>query len=167
MDIIIGEFIANILLFDSRSEAVQAVSKCEKGYKQLGDDYYGRPVYAIRFTHYLNETRFGLVVYTDSIPPSMMQLTDQTVLIGYNRNVICVDMEEGTVLFEQDLMGYFFYARRYESKIVIVTEIGVEIISINGKAIRRIPTDLIKKYQFTERLLICCTESGIVKIGLT
>ena len=63
-------------------------------------------------------------------------------------------------------MQIFFYAKYQNSKIIVVTEIGVEVYGRDGDIIKKIPTDLITSFHFTPLSLDCQTDSGIVTINL-
>lgn len=157
INICFGDRIITSRWFSSRKELLLAL---EKGYsKQIlltePEGYQQCRLLSVQGGQGGGMLGIGLLQSCD-MPVSLTVLEGKdSVLIGYNQNVALVDFRAGKTVFDAALDGFFFFARVYSSTILVLSELSIDLFSMDGKQLnRRMLHDILGPYHFEEDVLV-------------
>jgi hypothetical protein len=150
MQVTFGSNTVTLQVWQTKSEMLSYLSKCKAGSLVLGEDaepevnFYSATV----SLGWAGVSRFGVGIYSEDhglIPSLLLQPEAEVMIIGFNREVVGINVKDGKICFKILLDSLFYtFQVLYQQKLILVFhEIGVVAITKDGKEIWRYDKDII------------------------
>lgn len=153
---------------DSKSELIESMHKCGTEYVLLGQDsevVNGSYIFQIETD---NEMRFTVGVLTEGhgLEPMCKCIKDK-IFIGFNHELHIIDIsnKEDKIIYSNSLF-YEFSLDAISNRIIVVFELEIICISVNGNIYWRYMTDIINDYSIENNYVNVTTDSGKEVIDL-
>jgi len=153
MQVTFGNNTITLQVWETKSEMLSYLSKCEAGSLILGEDadqeihFYS----AIVSLGWAEVNRFGVGICAEGhglIPHLLLQPDAEVIIFGFNREVVGINVEDGKINFKipLDSLFYNFLALNQWQLTLVIHEIGVVAITEEGKEIWRYDKDIIRDW---------------------
>lgn len=143
------------------------LSKCHAGSIVLGQDQEVPNRFdVVTATHVKTDEKFGIGICSSnvSIPPACLPLAKENLLlIGYNSKVAAVELRTNRLRFDVELPFLFYFMFFYDAgeTVVIVHEIGVDVVTLTGDIVWQQSTDIVSHYYIEgEKIVVGQAEGG-------
>jgi len=155
-----GKNSLGIRSWETESEMISFLQHCDGGSALLGQDAEQRAGFVSIDVQY-NESPwpcFGVGMVSEGhglSPQALLRPERQVVIIGLNKQIVGVDVDNREVCFEMDLDSLFFCFLSVDSLQIILVfhEIGVTAIKEDGSVIWQFSRDVIETWDIGDEWL--------------
>lgn len=153
MQVTFGNNTITLQVWETKSEMLSYLSKCEAGSLLLGED-------ADQEMHFYSATVrlgqagvncFGIGICSEGhglTPHLLLQPDAEVMVFGFNQEVVGINVKERKINFKIPLVSLFynFLTLNQRQLILVIHEIGVVAITEEGKEIWRYDKDIINDW---------------------
>ena len=168
LNVCFNEYSIRYYAVDSKRELDSIFAQFYKENIVLAAQNLGKEVFLVSVSKNGHNNYWGIGILTvfSGLEPSIIPVpSSDYVIVGYDFNICLLDLNQKLIVFDYQLDSPFVFARVYSDGILVLSEMSVCVLGMDG-SLRRSECfdDILEEYHFESDSLIFQTSSGMRKI---
>lgn len=155
---------------DSRNEMKEVLGRSARGFWELTEPEYHCAYYVLNYRQFNDDGWFGVGIFSmnPSSPPQVVaHSNDNGLLIVHDRYISVLNLHRGEVRFSYDVDSVVYFSKYYKDTIVVIDELSVTQLSMNGEVLASyLFDDILESFSFEDDFLICQTMGSSIQYKL-
>lgn len=142
----------------SKSEMMEHLSKCKKGYIIIKEPDFHTEYMILKYRSFNELEWFGVGFFFESLsfPPKIIPgFSDSVIYIGCCESIFALNLKELKIEFQYDLQSEFVFAKCLSDSILVVSELGAVQLKSDGIALQEICfDDILETFEFDGKKVV-------------